>query len=165
MTLPLLKNRILMSGKRKPRLDSAPPTPFTGRSKLVGECIKCGKSFDIVDRKVCVRKDRIQRTNFCVTCWKKEGGKNNKRRRQRWNSFKLLFVKRCGGCSECGILDLNHPSIYCFHHVDSSAKEGHLSTIAGAGFNLSNKKMFVTEARKCVVLCRNCHAIVHEREV
>jgi len=159
------RHRIRVSGTNLGLVLSPANTEFIpSRSKLVDHCIHCGRSFTEAERKITRGKERVRRTNQCVDCWKQSAKSNNVRRRKLWNAFKRLLIKRNGGCSDCGILELGHPCIYAFHHRDPAIKEGHLSTIGGAGYNLSNKKLFLQEAKKCEILCRNCHAIRHEGE-
>jgi len=159
------KNRILITGRHKPRLVSFPSTVFQpNRSKLVTNCTKCGKSFNVVERKIVYGKNRIKRTNQCIDCWKLHSVKNNQYRRAKWCYFKQLYIEKVsGGCERCGYSDYRYLSVFVFHHKNSKEKEGCVSTIIGSGYNLSNKKLFVKEARKCMVLCKNCHAIIHEK--
>lgn len=73
------------------------------------------------------------------------------RRRQ----VKRMLVKEAGGsCAVCGFD--GHPAALQFHHLDPSTKEFHL---ADQGITRSLSRMR-TEARKCVLLCANCHALV-----
>lgn len=75
----------------------------------------------------------------------------SKRRRQ----VKRILVEEAGGCCRlCGFKD--HQSALQFHHLDPSEKSFHLShqgTTRGIG-------QMREEARKCVLLCANCHALV-----
>jgi endonuclease I len=57
-------------------------------------------------------------------------------------------------CAKCG---QTYPmAVYDFHHVDPSVKE---LTIARM-INLSYSR-FKAEVRKCILLCANCHRVVH----
>ena len=158
------KNRLSITGKRKPRLVTKPNTVFIpNRSKLVEHCIGCEKSFTEVKRKLTYGKDRMKRTNRCTYCWKKQAAVNNEYRRKLWFPFKKLYIQRVTkGCERCGYSDYSFLSVFVFHHKEPKEKEGCVSTLIGSGYNLSNKKLFIKEARKCEVLCKNCHAIVHE---
>ena len=158
------KNRISVTGKTKPRLVAKPNTVFIlNRSKLVESCIGCEKSFTEVDRKLVYGRDRIKRTNRCTSCWKNQAADNNEYRRKRWLPFKKNYIQRMTkGCERCGYANYDFLSVFVFHHKEPKEKEGCVSTLIGSGYNLSNKKLFVREARKCNILCKNCHAIVHE---
>ena len=60
------------------------------------------------------------------------------------------------GCSICGMY---HPGVLDFHHVDPSKKD---FTIAKS--RTKSKEKFLRELDKCIVLCSNCHRILHWRE-
>lgn len=60
------------------------------------------------------------------------------------------------GCSICG---LYHPAILDFHHLDPNNKD---FTIAKS--RTKSKEKFLRELDKCIVLCSNCHRILHWRE-
>ena len=61
-----------------------------------------------------------------------------------------------GGCCVCGY-NKNYSSL-AFHHKDITTKSFGL-----AGRNLSDKPwdLLVEEARKCILLCHNCHNELH----
>ncbi|HEY6550812.1 MAG TPA: hypothetical protein VIY71_06400 [Solirubrobacterales bacterium] len=59
-----------------------------------------------------------------------------------------------GGCSLCGFDD--HPAALQFHHRDPTTKDFHLGQ---RGITLGIGRMRA-EARKCILLCANCHALV-----
>ena len=77
------------------------------------------------------------------------------RRTNRINKKKRLVECFGGKCIRCGYdkclraLD--------FHHADPSAKEIELH----AARSLSFDTMF-EEAKKCILVCRNCHAEIHD---
>lgn len=61
-----------------------------------------------------------------------------------------------GQCAECGY----NKSIRAlsFHHIDPDTKEFDVSN----GHMMSDWETVVAEARKCELLCLNCHAEEHE---
>ena len=59
------------------------------------------------------------------------------------------------GCLRCGE---NDPAALDMHHTDPSTKEGDPS-------RRGRFENFLKEAKKCVVLCRNCHAKVHAGKI
>lgn len=65
-------------------------------------------------------------------------------------------VKLASGCSVCGYKQ----SAWAleFHHTGE--KENNIGRMVGQGRSL---KSIFKEARKCVILCANCHAEEHER--
>lgn len=78
-------------------------------------------------------------------------------RTKRENRLVAAIEHLGGKCSRCGGV---FPScVYDFHHVNRDEKE---FTI---GENmLVGEKRFWDEINKCVLLCSNCHRIVHKEE-
>ena len=56
------------------------------------------------------------------------------------------FMVDRGGCVCCGT-----KKKLTFHHVDSAEKEGDIG-------DFSNPKDIVREAKKCIIVCRDCHS-------
>jgi DNA-binding transcriptional ArsR family regulator len=84
----------------------------------------------------------------CVKC---STSSVSERRRQ----VKRRLVEEAGGCCRiCGFDE--HQAALQFHHLDPSAKTFHLSH---KGMTRGIGRMRA-EARKCVLLCANCHALV-----
>lgn len=70
-------------------------------------------------------------------------------------AVKRQLVTEAGGrCTVCGFRD--HPAALQFHHLDPATKEFHLGH---QGQTRSIARMR-EEAKKCVLLCANCHAMV-----
>lgn len=87
----------------------------------------------------------------CFRCTKCRSESVAKRRRR----VKAILVEEAGGaCRRCGFAE--HPAALHFHHTDPATKEFSLSR---AGFTRSIARARA-EARKCVLLCSNCHALV-----
>jgi hypothetical protein len=77
---------------------------------------------------------------------------------KRRRKVKQILVDEAGGeCAICGYSRCI--SALHFHHVDPTAKEFHLGH-QGATRSLARSR---TEARKCVLLCANCHAEVEDK--
>jgi hypothetical protein len=73
---------------------------------------------------------------------------------ERRRTLKLNLVEFLGGsCKRCGWGE--HPAGLVAHHVNPSKKA---FTIGGTSFSWEKIK---EEAKKCVLLCSNCHLIVH----
>lgn len=64
-----------------------------------------------------------------------------------------MFEYLGGKCKRCNNDDRR---VLCFHHLDPLQKKFDVST----KWNLNYKKLKI-ELDKCILLCRNCHAIVH----
>jgi transposase-like protein len=74
---------------------------------------------------------------------------------ERRRLIKEILVQEAGGrCAACGYCDCI--AVLQFHHLDPSEKRFHLG---GDGITRSLDKAR-EEARKCIVLCANCHAEV-----
>jgi hypothetical protein len=79
--------------------------------------------------------------------------------RQRINeqnrARKQQTIQYLGGCcSDCK--GTFHDSVYDFHHVDMSSKEGNPSKFIAGSWDKAK-----TELDKCVLLCSNCHRLRH----
>lgn len=73
----------------------------------------------------------------------------------RRRRVKAILVEEAGGrCCRCGFAE--HPAALHFHHLDRSTKE---FSVSGAGVTRSIERARA-EARKCVLLCANCHTLV-----
>lgn len=70
------------------------------------------------------------------------------------------FVELKGqlACLRCGE---NHPAVLQFHHSDPTKKEIMISVAIRRGWS---RKRILEEAKKCEVLCANCHAKHHAKE-
>ena len=75
--------------------------------------------------------------------------KSNQEKKKVWREFKETL-----SCSQCGI---KHPAVIDFHHADPKTKIKSVHEFARMG---SYKKAFA-EVEKCIVLCANCHRILH----
>jgi len=75
--------------------------------------------------------------------------KSNQDKKKLWREFKDSV-----SCSKCGF---KHPAAMDFHHVDPATKIKGVHEWARKG---SYKKAF-EEVKKCIVLCSNCHRILH----
>jgi transposase-like protein len=73
----------------------------------------------------------------------------------RRRKIKRLLVEEAGGkCTICGFAD--HPAALQFHHRDPKLKDFQL----GHPSLTRSLERMRAEARKCVLLCANCHAMV-----
>jgi hypothetical protein len=70
------------------------------------------------------------------------------------------FVEMKSGlaCRRCGE---NHPACLQFHHVDADSKD---MSISDAVRRAWSRDRVLAEARKCEVLCANCHMKHHAGE-
>ena len=129
---------------------------WNGGNRLSGNfpCPQCG-----VDR-ICEKRNAYR---ICAKCFKNRGKKfdqeeySKKRYKEIKRTSKEYAIKYKGGCCElCGIDNLPQ-CCYHFHHKDPSAKKFSVSP------KLAQKitDEVLEEIDKCLLLCANCHAIVH----
>lgn len=75
--------------------------------------------------------------------------------KQRWLDRKKKAVELMGGkCCKCGY-DKNCAALD-FHHLDPTKKVHDWKTL-----RLRSWKQIVDELKKCIMLCKNCHAELH----
>jgi hypothetical protein len=75
-----------------------------------------------------------------------------KEKKAEWIAYKATLK-----CTNCGF---NHSAALDFHHIDPKTKEGAVHQF------ITNGKFAraYEEAKKCIVLCANCHRIHHYEE-
>ena len=77
------------------------------------------------------------------------------KRIENWNKVFIYYGDR--KCMMCGIS--SDMPIYELHHHDQAGKETNVSSIMHHGW-----KKIEQELSKCILLCSNCHRIVHHIE-
>lgn len=92
---------------------------------------------------------------------------NHRNREARCQAKKRFFRKRKvsliqlsgGACLDCGLAyDGHNACLFSFHHLDGSTKS---FEIGGAGLINHSWTVILTELKKCVMLCENCHRLRH----
>jgi hypothetical protein len=87
--------------------------------------------------------------------------KQHKRRRNLHRSFLLSLKKEYGGCcTKCGY-DKCFDALH-FHHKDASTKNAYYLGVGEIAKTCSLTKAR-EEAKKCVLLCANCHIELHHK--
>ena len=72
---------------------------------------------------------------------------------------KMLAIKELGGmCSRC-FTSYKDVEVYDFHHEDEGVKEYSLANMWAFSWDRIRE-----ELGKCVLLCANCHRILHKEE-
>lgn len=89
---------------------------------------------------------------------KKNHAAINKARRIK-RKFQLV-TKNGGACKLCGYS--KNLSSLAFHHKQDHLKEVELHGSALAGNKLEN---IFAEAKKCILICHNCHGEIHNPEL
>ena len=116
------------------------------------ECLVCAKELTGRQRKYCSRRCKNHAGNQSFQSYVAQQAKGRKR--------KIDLVKRFDGrCKHCGY-DRNYSALE-FHHLDPETKSFQLDLRAR-----SNRKWeaVLEDAEKCVLLCSNCHAELHNPE-
>ena len=91
---------------------------------------------------------------YCKTCF-------NKRAVQRWIERKTKAIIYKGSqCQRCGLhLRNSHYAVFEFHHHDKNTKDSDWSKM-----RLKSWAAVVKELDKCLLLCANCHRVVHSED-
>jgi len=85
-------------------------------------------------------------------------GKYAKSQRQsRMRTKAILNELKAGGCTKCGFNE--HPNCLDFHHLDPNEKEVNVATTAMK--NKWGRERIMKEVDKCIVVCANCHRLIH----
>ncbi len=149
----------------------------------IKRCHKCGNTYPLSDfSKNKSEKDGLQRA--CKSCQKSYKDTNrlliNKKLREYYRDHpdiyseyrrinkdkataftikyrsarrELINSLKSGGCTRCGLVH-ECMDIYEFHHVDQKTKEKDIC-------RLFSPTAILKESLKCMVVCANCHRIIH----
>jgi len=80
----------------------------------------------------------------------------SKLRREAMSIWYVNILKtKC--CAHCGNKDYR---TFDWHHLDPNKKDKAISKM----LSRSSKEKILAEMSKCIVLCKNCHAILHYEE-
>lgn len=117
-------------------------------------CRYCGKSYPETDFGVAKTTDtKIYRRQKCRYCYRKT---KNILRAKRIDVVDA--IKKEQGCVRCKITD---PRVLEFHHLDTSKKEFNIADYYYSHFSFEKLE---EEIAKCVIICANCHRILHAEE-
>lgn len=137
-------------------------------------CSKCGKELPLTD----FYKDNRAtdgRQSDCKSChckvstaWHKKNPEKtkgyarafNKRHPELWDKLaqerKLCLdeYKSDNGCIICGETE---PCCLDFHHLNPNKKDANVGSLLS-----NNIETLINEIRKCILVCKNCHAKIHK---
>lgn len=82
-----------------------------------------------------------------------------KRKRRLQLALWLRNYKKSLSCVRCKEY---HPACLDFHHQDRNKKDASVSNMVSQGFAIKTIKI---EIDKCIILCRNCHAKEHYKNL
>lgn len=115
-------------------------------------CRYCKKYYPESDFGVALTtKNKIYRRHKCRYCYRKTK-KDLWKKYQKW----LNDYKKQHECSQCKNKDYR---VLEFHHVQDKDIQGSLCTCRNHSF-----KKIKNEVKKCILLCANCHRILHHQE-
>ena len=106
-------------------------------------------------------KSKRKKHSIYMSAWyKKNKEKWNIYRKKHQKEMKEWFLeyKKNLKCIKCGFD--KHPALD-FHHIDKNSKDRGIAKMLES--NMS-KKSIIMEIEKCIVLCSNCHRILHYEE-
>lgn len=112
-------------------------------------CEICGKILTGRQRKFCSNKHKQMAINTKHQKYEMQKKRAEERR--------IYFIEKMGGkCSICGY----NKSIHAleFHHTNPSDKKFSLESRRMSNTNMSDLE---AEAKKCIILCANCHRELH----
>lgn len=131
------------------------------------QCSKCGE-YKSTDNFNPVKNRERGYHVWCKQCVKEydhnrhAANKNKilKQKKERKQQLKEWFneLKSDLCCEKCGE---DHIATLVFHHLDPKEKDRNVSDMVRRGFSLEKIK---EEISKCMVLCANCHSILHWEE-
>jgi hypothetical protein len=87
----------------------------------------------------------------------KESNRIHRKERQEF----LLDYKTKTGCQICGYKE--HPEILVFHHKELLRRKWNGNSRGKSSLSSQNlcKARIIIEITKCLLLCPNCHALIH----
>ncbi len=113
---------------------------------------KLGKSYNEIADKLGCSKSTI--SYHCSVNGKESNRiKSYETRKKLRDDIKLFYGGKCSICGYNRCL-----SSLCFHHKDPSIKEEKVAIL----INARGKFAAYEEAKKCVLVCANCHGEIHE---
>lgn len=118
---------------------------------MILTCTSCKKDYPATNEFFYYRKDRDRfQYHECKACFK---ARINKRAQEQKH---FCLSMKGGKCEKCGY-DKCIAALE-FHHVDRTTKEFRLSK------SFLSKEKLISELKKCILLCSNCHREIHYEE-
>jgi hypothetical protein len=106
-----------------------------------------------------VTNNRCTETNKRLYKDRSDEYKLRVKERQKQIRLKIAEIKLSAGCSKCGYN--KSAKALQFHHTNDD-KEHNVSRMAAQGRAL---RSILVEIEKCVIVCANCHAEIHDIEL
>lgn len=96
--------------------------------------------------------------------WYQKHRERLREKRKQHDEELKQWLKRYKSQFCCKLCGEKHPACLQFHHRDKNEKSFNIGSTIGRWRYISFKKL-VAEVSKCDILCGNCHAILHWREI
>lgn len=106
-----------------------------------------------------LKRQKYQRLYHLKT-WSKRKNKH-KLLKQRREQILLDWLKEYKKSVVCEVCGENYAGCLDFHHENPKVKIGTVSDLVAKGYG---KETILREIEKCMVLCKNCHAKMHDKE-
>jgi len=117
-------------------------------------CRYCKELFPETDFGVAkTTENKVYRRQKCRYCYR-----NTKNVLRAKRIEKISTLKGASGCMRCKIKD---PRVLEFHHLDTKKKEFNIADYYYSHFSFEKLN---AEIAKCVIICANCHRILHAEE-
>ena len=125
--------------------------------RLCASCKTIRPVSDFELKTVCRACQRINKLNSAEKNAKKRA--DGKAFRDRVRTFLDSYIRGCGCMNpECSWSAPLHERVLDFHHKDPATKEFEVGKTRRGGVRFSR---IFSEIRKCILLCANCHRMVH----
>ncbi len=112
-------------------------------------CLVCEEKLTGRQTKFCSRRCKNASTNNKHQNYVSQQGRGRRRRQS-------LIRQKSGRCERCGY-NRNEAAL-AFHHIDPASKSFPLDLRSCSN---TSWEVLVAEAQKCMLLCLNCHAEIH----
>jgi hypothetical protein len=108
-----------------------------------------------------VYRDKEKAKEYQKGWYQQHKGEVIERRKKRQLEIRHWFMryKSSLSCISCGI---SHPAVLQFHHRNRAEKSFAIADVVRRANSL---KQIMNDIEKCDVLCVNCHAKLHWREI
>jgi len=97
---------------------------------------------------------------YCKECTAARARKRYQIIRRQWREFVSKILPPV--CSNCGY-DKSQRAIN-YHHLNPEEKSFGISKFIKQGLTKKNKQLMRDELDKCICLCANCHAELHDND-
>lgn len=142
-----IDGKLVYLSSRSYCLDCSPYMETNGyslRKEKTNSIAKSGKICPCCER----QQNKYYKNSVCASC---------RSARVRYIQRDKLKQLHGGKCVKCGCCDVD---ILHFHHIDPNTKLFNLS----GSYHSANYKALEDEAKKCELLCPNCHAKEHVKD-